>query len=89
MADTAREFPALVLEQADGKIGSRLTTLTDADLPAGDVLVRVACSDLNYKDGLILKGMGKLVRTYPHVPGIDFAGTVEASESPASSPETR
>ena len=43
-------------------------------LPAGDVTVAVEYSTLNYKDGLILHGLGRLVRQYPHVPGIDFAG---------------
>jgi acrylyl-CoA reductase (NADPH) len=55
-------------------------------LPPGEVTVRVAYSGLNYKDGMILKGLGRLVRTYPHVPGIDIAGTVEASTSPAFKP---
>lgn len=86
MTETTRDFPALLLEQTEGTVRSHLTTLSDADLPEGDVLVRVAYSDLNYKDGLVLKGLGKLVRTYPHVPGIDFAGTVEASDSPRFKP---
>jgi len=58
----------------------------DALLPAGGVTVAVECSTLNYKDGLILQGIGRLVRSYPHIPGIDFAGTVEKSESPEFSP---
>ncbi len=53
----------------------------DGALPPGDVTVAVRYSTLNYKDGMVLKGLGRLVRTYPHVPGIDFAGTVERSES--------
>ena len=48
--------------------------------------VAVECSTLNYKDGLILQGLGRLVRTYPHIPGIDFAGTVARSESPELAP---
>ena len=59
---------------------------TTASLPEGDVTVAVSHSDLNYKDGLILKGMGGLVRSYPHVPGIDFAGTVVESRSPDFKP---
>lgn len=51
-------------------------------LPDGDVTVAIAYSTLNYKDGLILNGLGKLVRTYPHIGGVDFSGTVEASSSP-------
>jgi acrylyl-CoA reductase (NADPH) len=55
--------------------------LSEAQLPEGDVTVAVSLSAVNYKDGLILKGLGGLVRNYPHVPGIDFAGTVVASQS--------
>src|SRR4029077_653563 len=55
-------------------------------LPEGEVTVAVECSNLNYKDGMILQGIGRLVRSYPHVPGIDFAGTVEHSESPEFQP---
>lgn len=77
MADTT--FPALVLSEADGKVSGEIKTLSDSDLPEGDVTVRVEYSDLNYKDGLVLNGLGGLVRNYPHVPGIDFSGTVEAS----------
>jgi acrylyl-CoA reductase (NADPH) len=79
-------FRALVLEEREGKVHSELRTLDDAALPEGDVLVRVAYSDLNYKDGLIVKGLGKLVRKYPHIPGIDFSGVVEASASPKFQP---
>jgi acrylyl-CoA reductase (NADPH) len=75
-------FKALVLEEKDGKVAGALKTLEDSALPEGDVTVRVEYSTLNYKDGLVLGGLGRLVRKYPHVPGIDFAGTVEASNSP-------
>jgi acrylyl-CoA reductase (NADPH) len=75
------DFKALVLEQADGKVSSAIRTLSGAQLPEGDVTVAVTHSALNYKDGLILKGLGGLVRNYPHVPGIDFAGTVIESQS--------
>jgi len=71
-----------VLEEADGKVSGSVQMLDESRLPEGDVTVDVAWSDLNYKDGMILKGLGRLVRTYPHVPGIDFAGTVAASSSP-------
>jgi acrylyl-CoA reductase (NADPH) len=76
------EFKALVLEQTDGKVSAAIRTLSEARLPEGDVTVAVTHSGLNYKDGLILKGLGGLVRSYPHVPGIDFAGSVVASQSP-------
>jgi acrylyl-CoA reductase (NADPH) len=81
------EFRALVLREAgEGKVESRVETLTEEALPAGDVTVAVERSTLNYKDGMILQGLGRLVRRYPHVPGIDFAGTVERSESPRFEP---
>ncbi|MFN0044188.1 MAG: alcohol dehydrogenase catalytic domain-containing protein, partial [Alphaproteobacteria bacterium] len=72
-------FRALVLEEKDGKVAGTIRELADDALPQGDVTVAVEYSTLNYKDGLVLSGLGRLVRTYPHVPGIDFAGTVEAS----------
>jgi acrylyl-CoA reductase (NADPH) len=75
-------FRALVLHEEAGQVVPRLETLDEAQLPAGDVTVRVEYSTLNYKDGMILQGQGRLVRQYPHVPGIDFAGTVEQSGSP-------
>jgi threonine dehydrogenase-like Zn-dependent dehydrogenase len=74
-------FRALVLHEEGGKVVPQLESLDEARLPAGEVTVRVEYSTLNYKDGMILQGIGRLVRQYPLVPGIDFAGTVEASES--------
>ncbi|MFQ5953676.1 MAG: MDR family oxidoreductase [Kiloniellales bacterium] len=82
----SERFTALVLDEADGKVSASIKTLTDADLPAGDVTVAISHSTLNYKDGMIVNGLGRLVRRYPHVPGIDFAGTVEASSSPDYKP---
>jgi len=76
------EFRALLLEEAEGKVSSRLTTLSEDRLPPGEVTVDVVYSTLNYKDGMILKGIGRMVRKYPHVPGVDFAGTVAQSDSP-------
>jgi len=75
-------FKALMLEETDGKVSSSLKDITTADLPDGDVLVRVDYSTVNYKDGLVLNGLGRLVRDYPHVGGIDFAGVVEESSHP-------
>jgi acrylyl-CoA reductase (NADPH) len=72
-------FKALVLHEADGKVAPRIETLDEAQLPEGEVTVAVEYSTLNYKDGMVLSGIGRLVRTYPHVPGIDFAGTVTQS----------
>lgn len=80
------DFRALVLREADRKVSAAIETLTEADLPDGDVLVRVSHSTVNYKDGMVMNGIGRLVREYPHVPGIDFSGTVEASDSPDFKP---
>lgn len=79
-------FRALVIEEAEGSTRAAIREMPQADLPDGDVLVAVAYSDLNYKDGLIVRGLGKLVRTFPHIPGIDFAGTVIESASPRFKP---
>ena len=75
-------FRAILLEENDGNVAGAVTDLDEDRLPEGDVTVRIDYSDLNYKDGLILKGLARLVRNYPHVPGIDFSGTVEQSASP-------
>ena len=81
-------FRALVMEQ-QGEAGA-VAVLRDLELdalPAGEVMVRVGYSTLNYKDGLCLSSKGGgLVRTYPHVPGIDFAGVVEASSDARYAP---
>ncbi len=79
-------FRALVLYEEGGRVVPRLESVDDSRLPAGEVTVAVEYSTLNYKDGMILEGQGRLVRQYPHVPGIDFAGTVERSESPEFRP---
>ncbi len=73
---------ALILREAGGKVSGAIEEVAESELPAGDVTVAVQYSTLNYKDGLILGGQGRLVRQYPHVPGIDFVGIVETSESP-------
>ncbi len=83
------QFRAMMLSESEGKVSPSLETLDDSCLPAGDVTVRIDYSTLNYKDGMILAGLGRLVRQYPHVPGIDFAGTVEASDNPAWTPGDR
>jgi len=79
-------FRALVLHEEGGKVVPRIETVDEARLPPGEVTVAVECSTLNYKDGMILQGVGRLVRNYPHVPGVDFAGTVERSEAPEFKP---
>lgn len=75
-------FKALLVEKDDeGKTSASIQTLDDSQLPDGDVTVAVEYSTVNYKDGLCVGPGGGLVRNYPHIPGIDFAGTVTASES--------
>ena len=83
-------FRALVVEKAaDGSTAASVQDLPDDRLPPGDVTVAVEYSTLNYKDGLCLGSGGGLVRTWPHVPGIDFAGVVEASDDPRHAPGDR
>lgn len=80
-------FKALVVDKDDeGQVSQTMTELDDSALPDGDVTVDVAYSTVNYKDGLCLNGLGGLVRNYPHIPGIDFAGTVSASDNPKYAP---
>lgn len=74
-------FKALMLDQVDGKTVAEIRQLELADLPEGEVLVDVAYSSLNYKDGLAVTGTGKIIRSFPLIPGIDFAGTVVESAS--------
>lgn len=75
-------FRALVVDRdKEGKTSSSIRELDEHRLPDGNVTVAVEYSTLNYKDGLCLGSGGGLVRKYPHVPGIDFAGTVESSDS--------
>ena len=75
-------FRALLVEQnEDGKAKASVQNLDESQLPAdGNVTVAIEYSTLNYKDGLCVNGIGGLVRKFPHIPGIDFAGTVEASD---------
>ena len=73
---------ALVLRRQDDVFSSSVEELEENDLPDGDVEVAVEYSSLNYKDGLVLNGLGSLVRNYPHIPGIDLAGTVTVSTHP-------
>lgn len=82
---------ALLMEKGeDGQAVARLAEVPDDQLPPGDVTVRVEFSTLNYKDGLCLSATGGgLVRNYPHVAGIDFAGVVEASEDARYAPGDR
>lgn len=75
-------FKAVLIEKDEAGYRAGVTEVDDAALPEGDVTVRVAYSTLNYKDGLAITGKGPVVRKFPMVPGIDLAGTVEASSHP-------
>ncbi|MEO1676982.1 MAG: acryloyl-CoA reductase [Pseudomonadota bacterium] len=79
---------ALIVEKGeDGTTSAAVQSIDESRLPEGNVTVAVEHSTVNYKDGLCLgPGGGGLVRTYPHVPGIDFAGTVEASDDARYTP---
>jgi acrylyl-CoA reductase (NADPH) len=74
-------FRGLLLTQEDGKTVANFQDLQTDALPPGDVLIRVAFSSLNYKDGLAVTGKPGVVRSWPMVPGVDLAGTVEESSS--------
>jgi acrylyl-CoA reductase (NADPH) len=75
-------FKALLVDQKEGGLQTEFRDLQLNALPEGDVLVSVAYSTLNYKDGLAVTGQGKVIRKYPMVPGIDFSATVVESASP-------
>jgi acrylyl-CoA reductase (NADPH) len=77
---------AIVATEVGGSSRGVLTELADDDLPDGDVTVAVRYSSLNYKDGLAVTGKGRIVRRFPMVCGIDLAGVVEESASPAWQP---
>jgi len=76
------QFRAIVLNQSGEKFSREIKTLDQNFFKIGDVLVQVDFSSLNYKDALILKNGGKLVKEYPHIPGIDFSGKVKESKNP-------
>ncbi|MFV0371028.1 MAG: alcohol dehydrogenase catalytic domain-containing protein, partial [Azonexus sp.] len=75
----AENFQALLIEENEGKVGHRFTTMGMADLDAGEVVIRVAFSSINYKDALAATGAGKIIRRFPCVGGIDLCGTVVSS----------
>ncbi|MEM6490320.1 MAG: MDR family oxidoreductase [Pseudomonadota bacterium] len=83
-------FRAIRVDQSDaGEYQVAIADVDQADLPSGDVTVDVAFSTINYKDGLAITGAGPVVRRFPMVAGIDFAGTVAASDSPEFKPGDR
>jgi len=79
-------FKAIVVEKADGGTKAALADFDEANLMDGDVTVRVEYSTLNYKDGLAMTGKAPVIRRFPMIPGIDFAGTVESSSQAAWKP---
>jgi len=74
-------FKAIVIDNQGESFTREVKTIEKSFLKDGNVLVKVDYSSLNFKDGMIIKDGGKLVKDYPHIPGIDFAGTVEESQS--------
>ncbi len=79
-------FNAIVIEKAEGGTKAALAQFDEANLMDGDVAIRVEYSTLNYKDGLAITGKAPVVRRFPMIPGIDFAGTVESSSHAAWRP---
>ncbi|WPH24165.1 acrylyl-CoA reductase (NADPH) [Variovorax paradoxus] len=79
-------FKGIVVEKDAQGYRASLAEIDENRLPAGDVTVRVEYSTLNYKDGLAITGKGPVVRSFPMVPGIDFAGVVEQSDHPEFKP---
>ena len=76
----SEQFKALILNQKDEEFSREVKSIDKSFLKHGDVLVKVEYSGLNYKDALILKNGARLVKDFPHIPGIDFSGIVEESD---------
>lgn len=76
-----QSFRAIVVDKDNGIHRTQMKRVLMTELPVGDVLIKVLYSGLNYKDGLAVTGKGQVIRTYPMIPGIDFAGIVESSAS--------
>lgn len=82
-------FKAILIENEDGTSRAGITELTEEQLPEGDVTVKVLFSTLNFKDALAITGRSPIVRHFPMIPGIDFAGVVETSSNPKYKPGDR
>ena len=80
------KFKAIVVNQSGDQFSREIKTLDKDFFKDGDVFVKIEYSDLNYKDALILKNGAKLVKEFPHIPGIDFSGKVLESDSPNFKP---
>lgn len=78
----SNNFKAIVINQEGENFTREVKSIDKSFLKHGDVTVKVDYSDLNFKDGMILKNGGRLVKEFPHIPGIDFSGTVLESENP-------
>jgi acrylyl-CoA reductase (NADPH) len=85
----SQEFEALLLTKNDAGQNASWARLSETDLMDGNVTVRVTHSTINYKDGLAVTGKAPVVRRWPMIPGIDFAGVVETSADPAFKPGDR
>ncbi|WP_263433492.1 alcohol dehydrogenase catalytic domain-containing protein, partial [Citrobacter freundii] len=75
-------FKSLLINKTDDRYSAQLAEIAESELPQGDVEVIIDYSSINYKDALAITGRGPIVRHFPMVPGIDFAGTVSASSHP-------
>ncbi|MPM86112.1 Acrylyl-CoA reductase AcuI [bioreactor metagenome] len=75
-------FKGILIEKDEAGYRAAIRSIDEADLPDGEVTVRISHSTLNYKDGLAITGKGPVVRRFPMVPGIDLVGTVESSVHP-------
>ena len=75
------QFKALIINQEGDNFTREIKSIDKSFLKHGDVTIKVDYSDLNFKDGMILKNGGRLVKEFPHIPGIDFSGTVLESEN--------
>ena len=75
------QFKALIINQEGDNFSREVKSIDKSFLKHGDVTIKVDYSDLNFKDGMILKNGGRLVKEFPHIPGIDFSGTVIESEN--------
>src|SRR5262249_35779834 len=82
-------FKAILIRKSESGQSAEDVELTPAELMEGDVTVAVSHSTVNYKDGLVLTGRSPVVRKFPMIPGIDFAGTVEESSNPNWKPGDR
>ena len=77
----SEKFKAIVLNQTGEKFSREIKTLDKNFLSLGDILVKIDYSNLNFKDAMILKNGGKLIKEYPRIPGVDFSGIVEESNN--------